>query len=170
MEIFAIGLAIGLSIAFMIKIQSWCNFRRLQKENTSLKEHLHTQMTINAAGYQETYRLLNEYKKRCDNLQHTVFALKTKTSKHELETLYIYDKAIHLMYRQVPGFASAWETVVADAMAELKKTDTGVTAWVRRHITLIAESPKSYIVNGSTHSLLGKEYQAANDILSKRVS
>lgn len=136
MEIFAIGLAIGLTIAIMIKIQAWCNNSKLRKENANLKDHLHTQMSINATGYQETCKKLKEYKKRCQNLEITVATLKTKTNKHELETLYTYDRAIHMMYQKAPGFASAWEAVLDEAKIDMEKTNRGFKAWIKKHISL----------------------------------
>ena len=134
MEVFFIGLGIGLVFAVVIGINGWGKRRSLVTDNRRLKEHLHVTSTINAKGNQELLQNIEQLKKESENLRITVAFLKDKPNRSEMRTLYLYDKAIHQMYEKVPGFASAWEAVLKDAERDMNQVDTGVIAWVRKII------------------------------------
>ncbi len=91
-------------------------------------------MKINTRGNQETLEELEELKKKNENLRVSLAVLKNRPDKSEIRTLYLYDKAIHMMYEKAPGFAPAWESFIKDAEAEMEKTSTGLVAWARRVI------------------------------------
>lgn len=120
------------------------------KENQLLREHLQVQMKINTKGNQETLQELEELKKKNENLRVSLAVLKNRPDKSELRTLYLYDKAIHMMYEKSPGFASAWESFIKDAEAEMEKTSTGLVAWARRVI-------HPSLSSGSSHTKQGEE-------------
>jgi len=60
--------------------------------------------------------------------------LKNKPNKTELQTLYLYDNAIHLMYEKAPGFAPVWENIIKEAKANQAKVDSGIIPWIRKFI------------------------------------
>ncbi|MFC1582337.1 hypothetical protein ACFL4W_02240 [Planctomycetota bacterium] len=129
---FFYGLAIGLIIAIVEWFAHWNGRRSLRKEVKELKNHLHTQMSINTKGNDNVTSEVDTLKKQNENLRITVASLKNKPNRAELRTLHLYDRAIHLMYEKSPGFATAWEIVLKDAEAEIEKADTGVVAWMRK--------------------------------------
>ena len=104
------------------------------KDNRLLREHLQTQMAINAKGNQSTLQEIEQLKKQNENLRITLATLKNRPDKSELRTLYLYDKAIHLMYEKAPGFAPAWESIIKDAESDMERTSSGLIAWARRVI------------------------------------
>lgn len=131
---FTLGLLLGLVIAAVIGINGWLKRRSLVKDNQLLKEHLQVQMTINNRGNQETLQELEQLKRQNENLRVSLAVLKNRPDKSELKTLYLYDRAIHMMYEKAPGFAPAWESFIKEAEAEMEKTNTGLMAWARRVI------------------------------------
>ena len=126
MHPFSLGLELGLLATIVVAIVLWLSKRTLIKDNRTLREHLHTQTTINAKGNQNLIQELEQLKTRNENLRITIAALKNKTSKSELQTLYLYDKAIHLMYEKAPGFAPVWESILRDAEIERQKVYNGL--------------------------------------------
>ncbi|WP_335987071.1 hypothetical protein, partial [Spongiibacter tropicus] len=121
-------------IAIIVAFNGWRARRGIVKENRNLKDHLHTEMGINAIGNEEQRKKLEELSKKNENLRISLAALKNRADKSELRTLYLYDKAIHMMYEKSPGFAPAWESVLKEAEGELAKTETGLLAWTRKII------------------------------------
>jgi len=141
---FTLGLLLGLAITVIIAIDGWSRRRAIVKDNRLLREHLHTQMTITSQGNKAQLEELATLKKQNDNLRISLAALKNRPDRTELQTLYLYDKAIHLMYEKAPGFATAWESILKEAEMEMDKTSTGLLAWVRKAIrpSLKAGSPQ----------------------------
>lgn len=139
---FTLGLLLGLVITAVVAINGWLKRRSLVKDNNLLREHLQVQMTINTKGNQETLQELEQLKKQNENLRVSLAALKNRPDKSELRTLYLYDKAIHMMYEKAPGFAPAWESFLKEAEAEMEKISTGFVAWARKviHPSLTAGS------------------------------
>jgi hypothetical protein len=131
---FTLGLLLGLIITVFIAISAWSKRRSLVKDNRLLREHLHTQMSINAQGNQAQMEQIASLTKQNENLRISLAALKNRSDKSELRTLYLYDKSIHLMYEKAPGFAPVWESVLKEAEVEMEKTSTGLIAWVRKVI------------------------------------
>ena len=131
---FTLGLLLGLAVAAFVAVGGWNRRRALVKDNRLLREHLHTQMTITSQGNRAQHDEIASLKQRNENLRISLAALKNRPDKAELRTLYLYDKAIHLMYEKAPGFAPAWESIIKEAEAEMDKTSTGLVAWVRKAI------------------------------------
>ena len=131
---FVLGLIFGLIIGGIVAFNLWKGGRALKKENGSLREHLHTQMTINARGNKDVSDEIARLKSQNENLRISLATLQNKPDRSELRTLYVYDKAIHRMYQKVPGFAAAWELTVEEAEAEMQQIDSGMMAWLRKAI------------------------------------
>ena len=128
---FAVGLGIGLLTTLFAWLDGIFKRRALVKEVRTLKDHLHTQMEINAAGNDTTKRELDEAKRVAENLRVTNSALKQKPGRAEVHTLTLYDKALHLMQARAPGFAPAWENALKEAETEVQKTETGLLPLIR---------------------------------------
>jgi hypothetical protein len=129
---FAIGLYAGLAVAAAVWIQGLLKRRSIARDSQLLRQHLHTQMEINAKGNESTRKELEDLRQRNENLKITVATLKGKPGRAELRTLHLYDKAVHLMYEKAPGFASSWESILREAESELEKSETGILPLIRK--------------------------------------
>ncbi|MCA1993376.1 MAG: hypothetical protein LDL41_15255 [Coleofasciculus sp. S288] len=139
-SIFGAGLGLGLLLALSV----WLNSLSKRKEIAELKKHLHTQMSINAKGYEELQNEVEKLKKENENLRITVATLSNKPGKAELKTLHIWDKAIRVLTLKSPTFAPAWEMAIAEAKKEVEDTDSGMKALVRKVFPLL---PQDYSRN-----------------------
>jgi len=147
---FVLGLLLGLACALVIAAGSWSKRRSLQKDNSLLREHLHCQMTINTKGNHAILEEIEQLKQQNENLRISLAALKNRPDKSELQTLYLYDKAIHLMYEKAPGFALTWESIMKESEIEMEKTSNGLIAWARKVIRpAFAAGPSRSSLNGS---------------------
>lgn len=131
-----IGLAVGLLLCIVVWIQARIRSKMLIKsyveENEHLKNHLNTQMNISAKGTEAVQRELLDQRRTIDNLKSTVSVLKEKPGRDKLHVLYVYDKAIHIMFEKHPGFATMWAGVLKEAEAEIEKTESGFLPLIRR--------------------------------------
>jgi len=131
-----IGLGIGVLLCIVIWIQGRIRMNMKMKayveENSQLKSHLNTQMNISAKGNQAVQNDLNVQRKTIDNLKSTISSLKEKPGRDKLHVLYVYDKAIHIMFEKHPGFATMWAGVLKEAETEIEKAETGILPLVRK--------------------------------------
>lgn len=131
-----IGLAIGLLFSLIVWIQARLkNKSRIKsyvEENERLKNHLNTQMHISAKGNEAVQKELNEQRRMIDNLRSTVSVLKEKPGRDKLQVLYIYDKAIHIMFEKHPGFATMWAGALKEAEYEIEKAENGLLPMVKK--------------------------------------
>ena len=129
---FLLGLAIGLGLAAYAWFNAVLRRRDLRKEVAALKDQLHRQMTIFDKGNEKTLAELEQLRKENENLRITVATLKAKPGRAEIHTLHVYDKAVRLMHQKAPGFAPAWEGVMAEAQKDIDRSDSGIVALVRK--------------------------------------
>ncbi|MDD5664502.1 MAG: hypothetical protein PHT71_09625 [Victivallaceae bacterium] len=87
---FTIGLALGLAFALFVAIGGWNKRRTLRKDNRQLREHLHTQLTINSKGNQALQAEIEQLKKQSENLRISLATMTSRPDKSELRTLYLY--------------------------------------------------------------------------------
>jgi hypothetical protein len=139
MEITFVLAAIGLilfSVWLVPSPLSWFTRRALQKrheaELSALRMHLHTRMEIDAEGLRRLKHQNERLKKIVQNLRITNHTLNTAPEQAELRLLYVYDRAIRLMERKYPIFVPTWRSMVAHAEREIRNTDQGFAAMVRR--------------------------------------
>ncbi len=131
-----IGLGIGILLCIVIWIQ--CRLKANQKiksfveENAQLKSHLNTQMNITAKGNQSIQGELITKQKTIENLKSTISSLKEKPGRDKLRVLYVYDKAIHIMFEKHPGFATMWAGVLKEAEIEIEKAETGILPLIKK--------------------------------------
>lgn len=148
---FTLGLILGLTIAIAIAFTGWNARRELKRKIRDLEGHLHTKMQIDAKGSLALQTEVDELKKKNENLRISNHSLMSRPDKRELQTLHLYDKAIHLMYEKSPGFATAWEFILQEAQRELDETKTGLTAWVRKAIRPSLKSSNALPALDSSH-------------------
>lgn len=138
-----LGLIIGLLFSIVVWIQSKIkNKSRIKtyvEENERLKSHLNTQMHISAKGNEAVQKELNEQRQINDNLRSTISVLKEKPGRDKLHVLYVYDKAIHLMFEKHPGFATMWAGALKEAEYEIEKAESGFLPMVKK---VFKPSPK----------------------------
>ena len=111
---------------------SWFARRKLQAEHRLLQEHLNTKMKIEAKGISLLEEEREHLKQMNENLRITNQALQQKPGRSELRLLYIYDQAVNLMLARAPGFAPTWQAVLAEVEQEMKHTDQGLRAFVKK--------------------------------------
>jgi len=129
---FLFGLATGLVISIAVWVKGLLKNRALHKEIASLKESLYTKMQIEAKGHMNRETELEQLRQQNENLRVTVKSLQQKAGRNEIRQLHVYDKAIHSMLANAPGFAPTWEMVVKQAEEEIRETETGIGAFVRK--------------------------------------
>lgn len=144
-SIFGIGLGLGLLIALSV----WINSLSKRKEIAELKKHLHTQMSINAKGYEQLQNEVEKLKKENENLRITIASLSNKPGRAELKTLHIWDKAIRILTLKSPTFAPAWEMAIAEANKEIEDAESGMKALVRKVFPML---PQDYGQNNPDES------------------
>lgn len=122
---FLIGLCVGLVFLFISKVRNAFVKRNFKIEIKQLKskiDDLHKIVVDSGISYSSK---LDELKKKNDTMKKTINILDRNPNRKELKTLYLYDKAIHLMYSKVPGFSPIWEDALKDAEKELEKNESG---------------------------------------------
>ena len=131
-----IGLGIGILLCIIIwiqgRIKSNQKIKSFVEENVQLKSHLNTQMNITAKGNEAVQKDLLDKQRIIDNLKSTISALKEKPGRDKLRVLYVYDKAIHIMFEKHPGFATMWAGVLKEAETEIEKSETGVLPLIKK--------------------------------------
>ena len=131
-----IGLGAGLLICVIVWIQGRIRtnhkIKSFVEENVQLKSHLNTQMNITAKGNEAVQKELNDKQKTIDNLKSTISALKEKPGRDKLRVLYVWDKAIHIMFAKHPGFATMWVSVLKEAETEVENSENGLLPLVKK--------------------------------------
>ena len=131
-----IGFGIGLLVCIVIWIQARIKRRMAVKnyveEIERLKSHLNTQMHISAKGNEAVQKELSDQQRMIENLKSTISVLKEKPGRDKLHVLYVYDKAIHLMFEKHPGFATMWTSVLKEAEAQIKEEESGIFPMIKK--------------------------------------
>lgn len=131
-----IGLGIGLLLCIVIwiqgRIKSNQKIKHYVEENAQLKSHLNTQMNITAKGNEAVQNDLLVKQRIIDNLRSTISSLKERPGRDKLRVLYVWDKAIHIMFEKHPGFATMWVGVLKEAETEIEKSEKGFLPLVKK--------------------------------------
>lgn len=136
------GLVFGLAVAAIAWLQGIVKNGKLNKEVSKLKDGLNAQISTSAQNNAQYIRENEEMKKKLANMEMTLATLSQKPKRAELKTLYVYDKAVHLMYARTPGFATAWESVIKEAEQEVAKAESGLIPLMKKvfHPSLSAKT------------------------------
>ena len=131
-----LGLTAGLLLCLVVwiqgRIKTKIQIKNFVEENEQLKNHLNTQMHISAKGNEAVQQELLTQRKTIEILKSTVGVLKEKPGRDKLHVLYVYDKAIHLMFEKHPGFATMWASVLKEAEAEIERTESGLLPMIKK--------------------------------------
>lgn len=126
------GLILGLLVAGAVWLQGMLKKNRTDRELTRLRDGLSVQMSTAAQNSASHIKENEELRKKLAAMEATFSTLSQKPKRAELKTLYIYDKAIHLMYARTPGFATAWESVLKEAESEMAKAESGLIPLMKK--------------------------------------
>ncbi len=136
------GLMFGLAVALVVWLQGIAKNGKISRELTRLKEGLNAQISTAAQNSALYIKENEDMKKKLATMEMTLATLSQKPKRAELKTLYVYDKAIHLMYARTPGFATAWESVLREAEQEIAKSESGFIPLMKKvfHPSLSAKT------------------------------
>jgi hypothetical protein len=169
MDRFVWGLAIGLFVWLFSVIKYSNSLRKikkdekvknmsLQNEITKLKEHLQTQLEIEAEKKELQKGKLEQLKSENENLRITAQTLKLKPKREEMILLQIYDRAIHIMLERAPGFGPTWENTLKEAKKEIDQANKGVIPFIKRII-----HPSAHPVITAKNIKQSKQLTSEND-------
>ncbi len=126
------GLILGLAVALAVWLQGLVKNSKVSRELARMKEGLNAQISTSAQNNAQYIRDNEEMRKKLATMEMTMATLSQKPKRAELKTLYVYDKAIHLMYARTPGFATAWESVLKEAEQEIAKAESGLIPLMKK--------------------------------------
>jgi hypothetical protein len=107
--------------------------RDLSRKIRDLKAHLNTQMEITSRGNEVLLKEIKKLKEQNENLRISIRSWQQKPGRGDIRILHLYDKALHLMLERAAGFAPVWENVLKEAETEIKETERGVKALIRKY-------------------------------------
>lgn len=139
---FVIGLFVGLSVCVFLWVRGYLAQRALLRELEELKGSLFTKLKIETKAQVQLDAELEQLRRHNENLRITVASLQQKPGRAELRQLQVYDRALHMMLANAPGFAPAWEEVLKQAEREMRETETGFGAFVRKVFVSQLPSPR----------------------------
>jgi len=132
MELFLIGLGIGLFF-FIISVISNIRLKKRHKRETRRIKNMVTQkMDIEYDSISSLREEIERLKKQNENLRITVRTLSQKPNRKEVARLQIYQRAIEIMSMKAPGFAPAWQTAVKESEEEFDRIFLGFDPFVRK--------------------------------------
>jgi len=132
MELFLIGLGIGLFF-FMISVISNIRLKkRHKKEILRIKNMVTQKMDIEYDSIASQREEIERLKKQNENLRISVRTLSQKPNRKEVARLQIYQRAIEIMSMKAPGFAPAWQTAVKESEEEFDRIFLGFDPFVRK--------------------------------------
>ena len=126
------GVLLGLVVALWVAITGWQRRRALVLELERLKKHLHDHMEISREGVQERKAEVDRLRLENENLRIAVKAWQQRPDRKELRMLQVYDRAVHRLLENAPGFSPHWEAAVRDAEQVVAQMDSGLVAFARR--------------------------------------
>lgn len=132
LEIFGVGLGLGLILAALVGLNAMRLRWGLRREIEDLKKSLYVNMSVQSEGTEKLKKSLDKTKKTNEKLRTTISTLSNKPGRAELQTLHTWERAIELLTLRSPTFAAAWQLTVEEAKAEMAETKTGVKALVRK--------------------------------------
>jgi hypothetical protein len=137
-----LGLLIGLLVALLTWIRGTLKAMSLRREIRRLKDGMYTRMQVESKGQKALGDELGQLRLQNENLRITVGSLMQKPGRAEVRQLHIYDKAIRSLMGKSPGFGPAWEMVLKEAEEEVRRTETGLSAFIRRIFSPQASLPQ----------------------------
>jgi hypothetical protein len=132
---FVQGLLLGIIMALIVWINSLFRISAYKKDVKRQREHLHTQMEINAKGNEGVMKEIEKLKKHNINLLTTVQTWQAKPTKAELRSLINYNRALEILFERERGFATYWQQALKEAEAEMAESDKGEVPLLKRLVS-----------------------------------
>jgi DNA anti-recombination protein RmuC len=142
-----IGFLIGLIPAFfawkngvVFRFHAKKQCQNHEKELSELRQHLQTQLTINASGQETLTRELESLRAQNETLRINLAAAQQKPGRAEIRQLQILESALRTMREQAPGFAPVWERVLREAEEQAEKQNQGLLGMMRQILPSIGST------------------------------
>jgi hypothetical protein len=129
---FPLGLYLGLIIACIVWAKFLFKVRDANQEVKKLKQHLQTQLDLEAESKENRKQEIEKLKKENENMRITLANLSQKPEKAEIRQFYVYQKAIDLMFERAPGFAPAWQSTLKEAEGSVQEAEHGIVPLMKR--------------------------------------
>lgn len=135
MELFLIGLAIGLVFCIILLISNAHTKSKHKKEMQRIKQVITQKMDLESESLSQLKSDVAELKSQNENLRVSIRSMSEKTSKKEMTRYQIYERAIEIMSLKAPGFAPAWQTALRESEEEFEKVFLGLKPFKRRAVS-----------------------------------
>ncbi len=129
---FILGLVIGLLAAIFSWAKGMLRAMSLRREIKQLKDSMYTKMQVETKGQMALGDEVEQLRKENENLRVTVKSLQQKPGRAEIRQFHIYERAVRSLLGKSPGFGPAWEQVLKEAEEDFSRTETGLSAFIRR--------------------------------------
>jgi hypothetical protein len=132
MELFLIGLGIGL-VPFVISlIVNARNKNRHKKEMQKIRQMVTQKMDLESESLSQMKSEIQTLKAQNENLRVSLRSMSQKATRKEMTRLQIYERGIEIMSLKAPGFAPAWQTALQESEEEFDKIFFGFKPFTRR--------------------------------------
>jgi len=128
---FAIGLGIGLIIAFYFLISGNIQKRNLNKEIKRQKKMLQERLEVELESIAAMKDKIKNLEEENNNFKQSLQSLSQKASRAEIQQLAIYQKGIDILTAQSPGFGPAWQNALEKSKDEIGLSAKGVKPFIR---------------------------------------
>ncbi len=135
MELFYIGLGIGLVLC-IISLINYAHMRnKYKKEIYRIKQMVTQKMDLEAESLYQMKTTISSLKEQNENLRVSFRSMSQKTTKKEMTRFQVYERAIEIMSLKAPGFAPAWQTALRESEEEFDKIYSGLNPFKRRAVS-----------------------------------
>lgn len=132
MELFFIGLGIGLLLFILALIHIARLKRRHKREMLQVKNMVSQKMDLEYESITKLRSDVERLKKQNENLRISLRAYSQKPNRKEMAQLQMYQRAIDIMNMKAPGFAPAWQLALKESEEEMDKVFLGLHPFVKK--------------------------------------
>lgn len=132
MELFLIGLGIGLLLFILAVIANLRLKRRHKREMLKIKNMVSQKMDMEYESITKLRSDIEILKKQNENLRISLRAYSQKPNRKEMAQLQVYHRAVEIMSLKAPGFAPAWQLALRESEEELDKMYLGFHPFVKK--------------------------------------
>ena len=132
MELFLIGLGIGLLICILLLIQNLRLKKRHKREMLQIKNMVSQKMDMEYESITKLRADVETLKQQNENLRVSLRAFSQKPNRKEMTQLQKYHRAVEIMSLKAPGFAPAWQLALKESEEELDKMYMGFHPFVKK--------------------------------------
>ncbi len=135
MELFLIGLGIGLLLCIISLINTARVKSKYKKEIQKIKNIVSQKLDIESDSLTSMKQEIKDLKEQNENLRVSIRSMAGKTTKKEMTRFQVYDRAIEIMSLKAPGFAPAWQTALRESEEEMDKVFLGFKPFMRKAVS-----------------------------------